>query len=1122
MSKRPNVGENIALLNENDVEMGTADVETHFTNNKRLKSFDHSTLSEPLNSINLIPSNDFVKHKTTGYASSTQDTSAKGLTNANTVSSFEKELQTMANISPSKAKTPNSKLNNRQVWSRKPLPLDFDCSTHDISFQQLDAEEATVSGFQDNNTSAVVRFFGVTDEGHSILCNVTGFKHYLYVPCPPEFDASSHNVEQEIASFLKSLNDQYEREAGKIDSIKVVLKQSIWGYSGDSKLNFFQIFVKEPYTIHKLRTGFEKGYVQYNGWYSQGCTTYDNIAFALRLMIDCGIVGMSWITLPKGKYRMVEDPMDKISPVQLEVSINYKDLIAHPAEGEWSKNAPMRILSFDIECSGRVGVFPEAQIDPVIQIANVVSNQSENKPFVRNVFTVNTCAPITGSEIFDYAKEEDMLMAWKKFVVEVDPDVMIGYNTSNFDFPYLVDRAQALGLHEFPYFSRLYHSRQKIKDAVFSSKAQGTRESKTINIEGRLQLDLFQFLQREYKLRSYTLNAVSAHFLGEQKEDVHHSIITDLQNGDSETRRRLAVYCLKDAYLPLRLLEKLMSLVNYIEMARVTGVPFSYLLSRGQQIKVVSQLFRKCLQIDTVIPNMNSQGSDQQYEGATVIEPIRGYYDVPIATLDFNSLYPSIMMAHNLCYTTLCDKQTVDRLKLVKDKDYIITPNGDIFVSSKLRKGILPEILEELIGARKRAKKDLKNETDSFKKNVLNGRQLALKISANSVYGFTGATVGKLPCLAISSSVTSFGREMILTTKNAVEKKYSLENGHTHNAVVVYGDTDSVMVKFGTTDLKESMKLGTEAALFVSGLFKHPINLEFEKCYFPYLLINKKRYAGLYWTSPEKYDKLDQKGLASVRRDSCPLVSIVMNKVLKGILIERNVQGSLDYIKQIIDNILQNEIDISKLIISKGLAPDYTNPQPHAVLAERIRKRDGMGPNVGDRVDYVIIGGNGKLYTRAEDPLFVLENNIPIDSKYYLNNQLQNPVVSIIGPIIGEKKAQAMFVVKSIKITTGKTGALMGFIKKVETCKNCKSPLRNEPGPLCRNCASKTTEIYLKSLYEVRDLQEKFSRLWTQCQRCSGSLHNEVLCSNKNCDIFYMRVKTKKELQDKSESLSQW
>ena len=132
----------------------------------------------------------------------------------------------------------------------------------------------------------------------------------------------------------------------------------------------------------------------------------------------------------------------------------------------------------------------------------------------------------------------------------------------------------------------------------------------------------------------------------------------------------------QDAYLPQRLLDKLMSFVNYTEMARVTGVPFNYLLSRGQQIKVISQLFRSAADEGYIVPAMKSEGTDEQYEGATVIEPSRGFYDVPIATLDFASLYPSIMMAHNLCYTTLLDKQTIERLKLVEGEDYVHTPNN--------------------------------------------------------------------------------------------------------------------------------------------------------------------------------------------------------------------------------------------------------------------------------------------------------------------------------------------------------------------------------------------------------------------------------------------------------------
>jgi DNA polymerase elongation subunit (family B) len=129
-------------------------------------------------------------------------------------------------------------------------------------------------------------------------------------------------------------------------------------------------------------------------------------------------------------------------------------------------------------------------------------------------------------------------------------------------------------------------------------------------------------------------------------------------------------------------MDKLMSFVNYTEMARVTGVPFSYLLSRGQQIKVISQLYRKARSDGFVVPNIKSEGTDEQYEGATVIEPKKGYYSQPVATLDFSSLYPSIMQAHNLCYTTLLTSRAIERLGLKKDVDYIVTPNQGIYISS--------------------------------------------------------------------------------------------------------------------------------------------------------------------------------------------------------------------------------------------------------------------------------------------------------------------------------------------------------------------------------------------------------------------------------------------------------
>ena len=719
---------------------------------------------------------------------------------------------------------------------------------------------------------------------------MTGFQHYLYIAAPVGFQKEDCDKYRMFLETKLSGNGP-----SMIQSVEITMRENIYGFQGNKKTWYLKITVTEPKHISRVRGALEntpQGMNFKNLWTNSdtGIVTYDNIQYLLRFMIDTDISGMSWVEAKAGKYHLL--PFErKQSNCQIEAQVDYRDLIAHPPNGEWAKMAPLRILSFDIECAGRKGIFPEPNHDPVIQIANVVTRHGESKPFVRNVFVLDTCSLIVNTQILQFDKEEKMLMAWRDFVEKVDPDVIIGYNIANFDFPYLLDRAKHLKCTGFPYWTRLKGTQSHAKETNFSSKQMGNRDTKSTNTNGRIQLDLLQLVQRDHQLRSYTLNSVSYEFLGEQKEDVHHTMITELYNGTPDSRRRLAVYCLKDAYLPQRLLDKLMCLINYTEMARVTGVPFMFLLSRGQQVKFISQLFRKALEQQLVIPNTKSQ-DEGEYEGATVIEPSRGYYGVPIATLDFASLYPSIIQAHNLCYTTLLKKNVVEKSNMKKDEDYIVTPNGDMFCTTKVRKGLLSQILEELLTARKRAKKELGVETDPFKKAVLNGRQLALKVSANSVYGLTGATVGKLPCLEIASSTTSYGRQMIEKTKGEVEAKYTIANGYSHDAKVIYGDTDSIMVKFGTTELEETMKLGQEAADYVSSKFIKPIKLEFEKVYFPYLLINKKRYAGLYWTNPNKYDKMDTKGIETVRRDNCVLVQNVIETVLHKILIDRDLDAA--------------------------------------------------------------------------------------------------------------------------------------------------------------------------------------------------------------------------------------
>lgn len=565
-----------------------------------------------------------------------------------------------------------------------------------------------------------------------------------------------------------------------------------------------------------------------------------------------------------------------------------------------------------------------------------------------------------------------------------------------------------------------------------------------------------------------------------------------------------------------------------------------WLLEKGQQIKVFSQILRKAQDRDILFPTVDSAGPTDgvAFEGATVIEPKRGFHNFPVATLDFASLYPSIMMAHNLCYSTLLhpsqfgkDGANLQQHGLERE-DIERTPNGDWFVRKEKRGGILPEILRELLTARKAAKKLMKETKDDMEQAVYNGRQLALKISANSVYGFTGATVGKLPCLQISGGVTSFGRSMIEATKQAVEDRYTIENGYPDNADVIYGDTDSVMINFGKElTLGKAMELGKEAAGIVSQLFPDPVKLEFEKCYFPYLLMNKKRYAGLLWTKTEKHDYLDCKGIESVRRDNCPLAAQLVNSVLRKILIERNLEGAVKYVKQTISDLLTNRIDISQLIISKSLSmerDEYAGRQAHAELAERMKKRDAASaPQVGDRVPYVIIQMHkgAKAFEKAEDPLYALEHNTPIDAQHYLEHQLKLPLTRLFDGVLENPESQ-LFHGEHTRHVCKKaptTGGLMKFAKVQLQCVGCKAPLKGaHEGAVCRNCKHKEPELYARFLSERNHYESLFGRVWTQCQRCQGSLHQDVICANKDCSVFYMRRKVQKDLNESQKKLDRF
>lgn len=927
----------------------------------------------------------------------------------------------------------------------------------------------------------VITIWGNMLDNTPVRILVKGFLPYFYIK--PSCEIDSNSLQSSIRSSFKQ---------AKCIGVEKTEKTSIYGYHEEAS-TFFKVYFNNPSCFRAAKQMFESGLVV-NGKKVQFKTFESNLPFVLRFMNDLQLSGMSYLQIKE--YEVINE-----SPKLISTEFNFIKQL--PFEGDYNKILPLSILSFDIECCSSTTSFPDASKDPVIQIGNTVSRFGEDME-IKTIFCLKETAPIPDANVHWFDKEEDLLIAWRDYFLEINPDIVIGYNIKSFDFSYLFDRAEKLKITDFGKIGRGERI-SKVINKQQSSKMFGTFDAKEVTIDGRLIFDLFHIIRRDHKLRSYSLNSVSVHFLDEQKEDVPPSSMYSLQNGTKETRARIASYCLKDTYLPLKIFDKLNILINYSELSRATYVPIDFFSTRGASIKVLSQIYREASLSGYLIPDYDITDEPAPYEGGFVMDPLKGFYSNPIAVLDFTSLYPSIMISKNLCYTTLLTKEQYNTIGGIQ------SPTNNYFCSSETKEGLLPKVLKKLLKSRSETKKLLKQETNPILRRSLDGRQYALKICANSLYGFTGATTGQLPCIEISQSTTSFGRDMISLTKKLIEENFCKNSGFSHDSQVIYGDTDSVMINFFEKDLNKVFEMSKIVSKFVSDQFEKPVSLEFEKVYNPYLLINKKRYAGLIYTNPTNPDKIDTKGIETVRRDNCELVKTVVESCLKKILFEKDLEGAKNIVKEIIRDLYTDKIDLSQLVISKTFTKNnYATKQAHTELAEKLKKR-GVSVGIGDRIPYVIVKGDRKMaaYEKSEDPVYVLENNLPIDKEYYIEQQISKPVQRLFEPIMDN--VSSLFHGEHTKVITRSVtmqGPMNMFVKTAEECVGCKK----SGTILCSSCRPNFPKLFFEIQNKLNEKTMLFNSCWTECQRCQGSIVNEVLCVNRVCPIFYKRTKIKNEI----------
>ncbi|KAI5170722.1 DNA polymerase delta subunit 1 [Nematocida sp. LUAm3] len=922
-----------------------------------------------------------------------------------------------------------------------------------------------------------ILLIGKKETGEVVECIIHSFLPYFYMDYHADIPES--DLKQCHDLILEVEQEEYV---------------SIYEYQTE-KRNLLKIKYMDPRKVQGVKEALIGTYKKYIP--NKKVNVYETrIEYLLRFMRDKEIVGMGYVEVEN--YTMNDGV----------VYAHEKDIFSR---NEIKRLPPLRILSFDLECIGEEDKFPSATKDPVVQIGCAISEYPISTPKKKVLFALKDVSSISGVEIHSYNTEKEMLLGWSVWVKKQDPDIITGYNTARFDFPYLLDRAKALKLDKFPYFART-NKRVTVRGAGF-----GIKESVEVNIPGRVLFDAFEVVRKEFKLDSYSLNNVANAFLGEMKEDVHYSEIPKLFKGSKETRKRLGTYCMKDALLPLQIIFKKNLLINYCELARVTGVPLEYLVNRGQGVRVLSQIVRAAKKSGYILPDVPEDMTE--YEGAFVMEPEKGFYTDPVAVLDFASLYPSIIMAYNLCYTTLIP---LGEEKMMKKEEYVESPSGDYFVAPHVRKGLLPSILSNLLESRKEARKQLKNETDEEMKMSLDARQLALKISANSVYGFTGAQKTGLPCIPISRSVTAFGREILKKTKRLIEEKYSEDTPNKMR--VVYGDTDSVMVTSDGSSLAEAFEAGKSISEYITKKLPNPLTLEFEKVYYPFLLLNKKKYAGNNRASPEDKGKIDMKGIETVRRDNCLLVRNLMKECLNKIFMDNDVEAAKNSVKKCISLLMNEKISISQLIITKSISKkseDYSAHLAHVELANRLKLRDpGSAPGIGDRVSYVVIKGNGPLYTRSESPTYALEKKIPIDTTYYLEHQIKNPITRILEYVVDG--LQDLFKVqeqKSIRTDSfvGPKAGLKGFAVKKVCCLICNVGKH----PICVMCLPILPDTIEKTRNKLVFLQKKFHMLMGECQRMQRSLLTPITCSNVDCALYYIRVETTRKINELQQKYNQ-
>ncbi|KAG6008829.1 hypothetical protein E4U21_003858 [Claviceps maximensis] len=829
----------------------------------------------------------------------------------------------------------------------------------------------------------------------------------------------------------------------------------------------------------------------------------------------------------RGQSTSVEHEVQYMSTMSLEIHVNTRGkYVPNPEEDE-------------VQC-----IFWACKSDEAMRHSQNLSHAVETGIIVLSTDgnPARMMQKPTSTEIVEESSELDLMVRMVEIVRTYDPDILTGYEVHGSSWGYVIERARL----KYDYnlcdeFSRMKND----SHGRFGKQSDrwGFNTTSTIRVTGRHMINIWRAMRGELNLLQYTLENVAWHLLHRRVPHYSWKTLTAwYKSGKASDLSKIVAYYLSRTLMDIEILETNELISRTSEQARLLGVDFFSVFSRGSQFKVESIMFRiaKPENFLLVSPSRKQVGSQNALECLPlVMEPQSAFYNSPLLVLDFQSLYPSVMIAYNYCYSTFLGRITnwrgTNKMGFTEYKrqqglltllrDYInIAPNGMMYVKTNIRKSLLAKMLTEILETRVMVKSGMKKDKDDkVLQRLLNNRQLALKLLANVTYGYTSASFsGRMPCSEIADSIVQTGRE---TLERATAYIHSVERW---GAEVVYGDTDSLFVYLKGRSRDQAFDIGNEIAKSITDMNPRPMKLKFEKVYHPCVLLAKKRYVGYKFESKDQFKpEFDAKGIETVRRDGTPAEQKIEEKALKMLFDTADLSQIKEYFQKQCDKIMRGAVSVQDFCFARevrlGTYSDKGAPPAGALISTKKMLRDARAePQYGERVPYVIITGapGARLIDRSVAPEDLLANpHWQLDAEYYISKNLIPPlerIFNLVGANVRQwydemPKVQRIHQTAAYDVAASRKMTLESYMRSTH-CLVCNAKFDDsyERQALCPTCRVNTPGSLFTLETRLGAEERRFQDMLRVCHTCAGSSPlEEVRCDSKDCPVFWTRTKQK-------------